>query len=171
MPSALDPARLRRAVEDAFADVEHPGPPEKIRAYPCCPDHDADAEWRSRHTWQDWARRLAEHTDAVEYSTLEPEAFRYFLPGILVHLIDHASRPADRLRGPLHWASMVLVPLDAGAEEFRASYLVLFSESQRAVVADVLRHLCARIPEDELDDPTIRKIERAVAELWSVKPA
>jgi hypothetical protein len=47
-------------IAEFFAGVVHPGEPHQICEVPCCPDHDALADWLSRHTWEELAEDLEE---------------------------------------------------------------------------------------------------------------
>jgi hypothetical protein len=176
---------LKEEIARAFRDVPHPGAPEKIVDVPCCPDHDAVAEWSSVHTWQDLAKDLETlDYEPVTWVFYRPEAYRYFLPGALMFIVENADRDPEgdswgtRYWRPLDWARSTIVPVgDPGwkelaywSEDFHSLYLPLFSSDQRAVVVRVLEFLIAfaAIPEEDRAE-TISEIRTAISEIWTAE--
>jgi hypothetical protein len=174
---------LKEDIIQAFIDTPHPGSPEKICFVPCCPDHDATAEWSSHHTWEDLARDL----ETLDYEPLDwffyhPEGFHYFLPGAILFIIQNLSRdPEDdswgtRVWRPLDWVRSTIVPTGySGPEndmerknEFRSQYLPLFSIDQRKIIIRVLDFFCSfAFISDDSNEETISDIKSAIREIWS----
>jgi hypothetical protein len=167
---------LKEEIARAFLDVPHPGAPENIIDVPCCPDHDAVAEWSSLHTWQD----LAGDLETLDYEPtnwvfFRPEAFRYFVPGALTFIVRNADRDPEgdswgtRCWRPMDWVGATIVPEGYvrsdgtnSMDEFRAEYLPLFSQDQKRVVIRVLEFLIAYASVE-----TITGIRAAIREIWT----
>jgi hypothetical protein len=172
---------LKEQISRAFLDVTHPGSPEKIIAYPCCPDHDALAEWFSLHTWQDFEVGLeTEDLDLTAYGSLYPEAYHYFLPAILIYIIQNIDRdpesdswgtkcwrPIDRV---YHTISPWPRSEEKWSQELRSEYLPLFSIEQRKTVVRVLEFACAFgfIPDEDKVE-TMADLQTAIKDIWEVK--
>jgi hypothetical protein len=174
---------LKEEITRAFSDVPHPGAPEKICDVPCCTEHDAVAEWSSLHTWEDLARDLETlDYEPTNWVFFHPEAYRYFLPGALMFIVQNADRDPEgdswgtRYWRPLDWARTTIIPYGYSGvydgmtwrEEFRSRYLTLFSINQKAVVIRVLEFLCVfgSIPEESKAE-TISEVQTAIKEIWT----
>jgi hypothetical protein len=171
---------LKERIIRAFADVPHPGSPGKILAIPCCPEHDAVAEWFSLHTWRDFEEALEkEDLDLTSYGSLFPAAYHYFLQAVLIYIVQNA----DRDPGAGNWGTKVWRPMDRvyhtvapwprskekWSRELKSDYVPLFSAEQRNVVVRVLEFVCAFgiFPEEEIDE-TLLDIKTAKKEIWEI---
>jgi hypothetical protein len=169
---------LKEQILRAFLDVPHPGSPGKIIAVPCCPEHDAVAEWFSLHTWQDFEEALEkEDLDLTSYGSLFPEAYHYFLQAVLIYIIQNIDRnPEGDGWGTKAWRPMdrvyhTIAPWPRSGEnwsrDLRSEYIPLFSIDQRHVVVRVLEFVCAYgfLPEDEKEEK-ILDIQAAIKDIW-----
>jgi hypothetical protein len=169
---------LKEQIVRAFLDVPHPGSPERIIAIPCCPEHDAIAEWFSLHTWQDLEEALErEDLDLTSYGSLFPEAYHYFLQAVLIYIIQNIDRDPEsnswgkRCWRPLDRVYHTIAPWPRSEEnwsqELRTEYLPLFTIEQRKVVVRVLEFACkfGFIPEDEKEEK-ILDMQTAIKDIW-----
>jgi hypothetical protein len=162
-------------IAESFAGVAHPGGPYQVSEGPCCPDHDAVAEWLSCHTWEELARDL-ENSDFDPMGwPLLPRAYCYFLPGVLTYVVRNIGRDPEseewgtRYWRPLDWIHSVLAPWPRSEhwtrwrDDLRSGPLPLLSEKQKGTVRKVL-HLAAaaeHLSPEEKDDLRI-----AAREIW-----
>jgi hypothetical protein len=171
---------LREEIIRAFSNVPHPGSPEKIIAFPCCPEHDAIAEWFSLHTWQELEEALEkEDLDLASYGSLYPEAFLYYLPAILIYIIQNIDRdPESDSWGTKSWRPMdriyhTICPWPRSKEkwsqELRSEYLPLFSVEQRKTVVRVLEFVCdfGFIPDEDKEE-SIADMQTAIKDIWKI---
>jgi hypothetical protein len=172
---------LKEQIARAYREVPHPGSPEKIIAIPCCPDHDALAEWLSLHTWQDLETVLeTEDMDLTAYGSLFPEAYHYFLQAVLIYIIQNIDRdPEAESWGTKCWRPMdrvyhTVAPWPRSEEKWsqdlRSEYLPLFSAEQRKAVVRVLEFVCTYgfHPEEERPEK-LSDIQTAIDDIWEVK--
>jgi hypothetical protein len=172
---------LKEQIARAFLDVPHPGSPKRIYAVPCCPDHDALAEWLSLHTWQDLEVVLeTEDMDLTAYGDLFPEAYHYFLQAVLIYIIQNVDRDPDSDS----WGTKSWKPLDRlyhtiapwprseeiWSQELRSDYLPIFSREQRKIVVCVLEFVLAFgfIPDDEKEYRNL-DLQTAIKDIWEVE--
>jgi hypothetical protein len=171
---------LKEEITRAFSNVPHPGSPEKIIAVPCCPEHDTIAEWFSLHTWQELEETLEiEDLDLTSYGSLYPEAYHYFLPAVLIYIIQNidrdpesdswgtnAWRPMDRI---YHTISPWPRSKEKWSQDIRSEYLPLFSIEQRKTVVRVLEFVCefGFIPEADKED-AILDMQTAIKVIWEI---
>lgn len=171
---------LKEQISRAFSDVPHPGSPEKIIAIPCCPEHDAIAEWFSLHTCQDLEEALEkEDLDLTSYGSLFPEAYHYFLQAVLIYIIQNIDRdPGNDSWGAKCWRPMDRVyhticpwprSREKWSQELRTDYLPLFSMEQRKIVVRVLEFACAFgfIPEEDKEE-RILDLNSAIKDIWEI---
>jgi hypothetical protein len=171
---------LKEQIARAFLDVPHPGSPGKIIAIPCCPEHDAVAEWFSLHTWQDLEEALEiEDLDLTSYGSLLPEAYHYFLQAVLMYIIQNIDRdPASDSRGKRCWRPLdrvyhTIAPWPRSEEkwsqELRSEYLPLFSVEQRKIVVRVLEFVCTFgfFPEEDKAE-ILSDMQTAIKDIWDV---
>src|SRR5690242_6376040 len=131
-------AELEAQVRAAFANVPYPGDDNIASAGAWEPA--AIAEVLRGKDWRDLKGVDFDFGSAPSFLT--PAAFRYYLPALLLNLLEDRGSPTyfDSLAGstlfslePFEW--------DAG---FLAVRLALLSREQRAAVRDVLRYDAAR---------------------------
>lgn len=167
---------LVHEIAESFAGVAHPGEPHQTCDVPCCPDHDALADWLSRHTWEELAESLeGNDDDPTLWGALFPRAYHYFLPGVLTYVVRNIGRDPEgdeweeRLWCPLDWIYNTLAPWPRSEHwaqwrgELRSGPLPLLSAEQKGVVRKVL-HLAAAAeylsPEEKAD------LRIAAREIW-----
>lgn len=174
---------LKEQITRAFLDVPHPGTPDRIIAIPCCPEHDAIAEWFSLHTWQDLEETLEkEDLDLTSYGSLFPEAFQYFLQAVLIYIIQNVDRdPESESWGKRCWRPVdrvyhTIAPWPRSKEkwsqELRTEYLPLFSIEQKIVVVRVLEFVCifGYFPDEDKSE-IISDIQAAIKDIWEMNNA
>jgi hypothetical protein len=155
---------IRRKILEAFGDVPRPDL-RTLRGLGCCEEHDADFDWYREHSWQDLEKEIrAEHFDVVQFGSLHPVAYHYFVPGVLLGTLESIVTDADDCHlWERDWIGN-LTPLKDGTERFRAKYLPLFTTEQRDAVASHLEFFNER--EVERRGYGDKYIERALARLW-----
>jgi hypothetical protein len=127
-------ARLRRCIEEAFADVPYPGD-DRIASNPrCCSEcWETDEFFKGRH-WRDLARpgvRLPFLWAGL--ALLTPEAFHFFLPGYLLSGMNTGERYGDSADAAL----LALTPDDLPSlRGYREERYALFSPAQEACIAE-----------------------------------
>ncbi len=162
-------------IAESFAGLPHPGEPHQI-CEPCCSDHDALADWLSRHTWEELAEDLeANDLDPTPWGALLPRAYHYFLPGVLTYVVRSIGRDPDGdERGARHWRTLAwiyftLAPWPRSEdwtqwrEDLRSGPLPLLSAAQKEAVRKTLEFAASsgRLSPEEKDDLRI-----ATREIW-----
>jgi hypothetical protein len=171
---------LKEQITRAFLDVPHPGSPGKIIAVPCCPEHDAIAEWFSLHTWEDLEGALEkEDLDLSSYGSLFPGAYHYFLQAVLIYIIQNIDRDPEsdgwgqRRWRPLDRVYHTIAPWPRSEEkwsrEIRSEYLSLFSMERRTTVVRVLEFVCAFgfFPEEDKAE-ILSDLQTAIKDIWGI---
>lgn len=155
---------VRQRVTEAFVRVPRPNL-SSLRPLGCCEEHEPDFQWYRHHSWQDFAEELPSgRFDPFEFPSLNPAAYHYFVPGILLATLDSISGSPDDLHlWEQDWVG-TLTPLKENTERFVRDYLPLFDSQQREAVARHLElfngwHAGKRGYGDE-------DIERAVGQVW-----
>ena len=155
---------MRSRITQAFADVPRPDL-RSIRTLGCCEDHEVDFEWYRYHSWQELPSEIsAEGLDSIQFSSLHPVAFHYFVPGVLMGTLESIGKDVGwHSFGGDDWLK-TLIPFEDRAEEFRRKYLSLFSPQQIDAVASHLE-LFQRCVVEKRGYPD-EDLARAVAEIW-----
>jgi hypothetical protein len=169
--------RLTSNIATAFANVLHPGAPSMILDGPCCSDHDAVAQWLSRHPWQELAKEIENNDfDPMEFSSISPPAYHYFIAGVLTFVVRNIGRDPDsgswegKYWRPLDWVRCAMAPptgsVHSGSwsDEIRVDRLPLFSMMQREVTKDVLEFVA------DSDFAARDEIQAAVRQIWLLEP-
>jgi hypothetical protein len=129
---------VRQKVMEAFDRVPRPDL-SLIRPLGCCNEHEPDFQWYRQHSWQEFLEKLPSgRFDPFEFPTLNPAAYHYFVPGILLATLDSTGRNLDE---PHLWEQDwvgALIPLKENTERFVLDYLPLFDSPQREAVASHL---------------------------------
>jgi hypothetical protein len=152
--------KLEEKVRAAFADVPYPG--DKNIASAGAWEPAAIAVVLRGKDWRGLKGVDFDYGSAPSFLT--PEAFHYYLPALLLNLLEDTGSPTyfDSLAGSTVFS---LEPQDWDAG-FLAERLALLSREQRVAVWDVLRFDAARHPEgleedrariEELADDTVRQ--------------
>jgi hypothetical protein len=162
-------------IAESFAGVAHPGEPHQICEGPCCPDHDAVADWLSRHTWEELAEDLQKSDFDPMLWDLLPRAWHYFLPGVLTYVVRNIGRDPEgdewgtRYWRPLDWIHQTLAPWPRSEhwtrwrEDLRSGALPLLSEEQKETVRKVLEFAAAA---EHLSPEQKAELEIAAREIW-----
>ncbi len=125
---------LRQDVMIAFSKVHHPGD-DSLTVCPC-----DECQWEvARFKGKKWSRlSLADvSTESANIFLLTPAAFHYFLPGLLLLILDHPD--ADSLLGRI---ISRLVVSDQASEAERANveqFVSRLSARQRQVLVEIVR--------------------------------
>ena len=161
----IDTVRTKIAL--AFEDNQRPDL-TAIRPLGCCEDHDADFEWYRHHSWQELPAKIADEAfDSVEFSSLHPVAYHYFVPGLLLATLDAIGNNVSwHGFGGKDWMQN-LVPSKETTEQFRCDYLSRFSEEQIDAVTSHLKLFQEMLAEKRgyPDDD----VTRAINEVWQVR--
>lgn len=155
---------IRRKILEAFGDVPRPDL-RAIRELGCCEEHDSDFDWYRQHSWQDLEKELkAEHFDVVQFNSLHPVAYHYFVPGLLLGTLESIVTETDDYHlWEGFWVGR-LTPLKDRVEHFRETYLPLFTAEQRDAVASHLEFFNEwNVERQGYAD---KDIERALAQVW-----
>jgi hypothetical protein len=133
--------KLEEQMRAAFADVPYPGDDNIASAGAWEPA--AIAEVLRGKDWHALSGVGFEYGSAPSFLT--PEAFHYYLPALLLNLLEDLGSPTyfDSLAGSTLFS---LEPHDWDAD-FLAQRIALLSREQRVAVRDVLRYDAARHPE------------------------
>ena len=145
-------------IAESFTGVAHPGEPHQICEGPCCADHDAVADWLSRHTWEELAEDLQESDFDPMLWDLLPRAYHYFLPGVLTYVARNIGRdPESDEWGTRHWRPRDWIYFTL------AGPLPLLSAAQKGTVRKVLDFAVSseHLSPEEKDDLRI-----AAREIW-----
>ena len=105
----------------------------------CCEDHEEDFAWYREHSWRELAQEiLTGWLDPIEFSSLHPVAYHYFVPGVLTATLESAGKNIGWYSfGGEDWLRN-LMPFRESAEEFRRGYLSCFNQQQIDAVASQL---------------------------------
>lgn len=148
----------------AFARVPRPDL-SSIRPLGCCEEHEADFQWYRHHSWRDFAEELPSgRFDPFEFPSLNPAAYHYFVPGLLLATLDSIGGGPDE---PHPWWQDwlgALAPLKKNAERFRLDYLPLFDSQQREAVVSHLELFNGWLSEKRGYGD--RDVERAISQVW-----
>jgi hypothetical protein len=129
---------VTQKVVEAFSDRL----PELTSIHPlgCREEHASDFEWYRNHSWPEFKELLpTKRFDPFEFNSLHPIAYHYFIPGVLLAVLQSFTSISDgihfRVRDWIH----TLVPLKNRASSLARDYLPLFTEQQKEAVADCLQ--------------------------------
>lgn len=154
-------------IVEAFAGIPQPNL-NSIHPLGCCDEHESDFEWYRHHSCQEFEKELSsERFDPFEFTSLNPLAYHYFVPGILLAVLNSIAANPDSLHlWEQDWVG-TLIPLKENAANFRRNYLPLFSSRQKEAVASGLElfnrwHFEKKAYRDE-------DIQRAIEQIWRKK--
>lgn len=121
---------------EAFDETPRPNF-DSIHSLGCCDEHEQDFAWYRNHNWREFKQELSSgQFDAFQFNSLHPLAYHYFVPGILLAILDSIEADEDQ-RWPLDWIGQ-LTPLKSNTEQFIQNYLPKFTADQKKAVADFL---------------------------------
>ena len=155
---------IREKIVEAFGDVPRPDF-RAIRALGCCAEHDSDFDWYRTHTWQELEKEItAAHFDVVQFGSLHPLAYHYFVPGVLLGTLESIVADTDDYHlWERDWVGN-LTPLKDRVEHFKVEYLPLFNAPQRDAVASHLEFFNEwQVETRGYGD---KDIERAISRIW-----
>lgn len=129
---------VRSKIDQAFGRLERPD----LRMIPtlgCCEDHEEDFAWYRRHSWQELTQQiLTGWLDPVEFRSLHPVAYHYFVPGVLTATLESIGKDVGwHGFGGQDWLGN-LIPFEDRAEGFRRDYLSRFNQDQIDAVVSQL---------------------------------
>jgi hypothetical protein len=155
---------LRREVTAAFASVPRPDL-SSVRPLGCCEEHEPDFQWYRQHSRQELAEGLPSgRFDPFDFANLNPAAYHYFVPGILLATLDSIGEtPAAPDLWERDWVG-ALLPLKKSTERFIRDYLPLFDSRQRKAVASQLELFNGWLSETRGYGDA--DIERAASQVW-----
>lgn len=159
---------VKQKILGAFGDVPRPNL-KAIRELGCCSEHDSDFDWYRQHSWEELEKEItAEHFDVVQFGSLHPIAYHYFMPGLLLGTLESILADADSYDlWAWEWVRNLLRCLDSSAGRFREQYLPLFTAAQRDAVASYLEFFNEwDVERDGYSDAENRDVERALSEIW-----
>lgn len=134
--SAIDLNTIRNKVVEAFDGTPRPNL-DSINPLGCCNEHQQDFDWYRHHSWIEFKEELPNGLfDPFEFNSLHPLAYHYFVPGILLAILESIEADEDQ-RWPLDWIGR-LTPLKSSTKQFIQTYLPQFTADQRKAVADFL---------------------------------
>lgn len=155
---------VRQKILEAFGDVPRPDL-RAIRELGCCEEHDSDFDWYRTHTWQELEKEItAAHFDVVQFGSLHPLAYHYFVPGLLLGTLESIVADTDSLHlWEREWIGN-LTPLKGSERRFKENYLPLFTAPQRDAVASHLEFYNEWLVETRWYGD--EDVERALALVW-----
>lgn len=140
--------RLKYRISETFAEKPPYFVPGEVIG--CCPDHDDSFDWYRNHTWKELPWGVACNVlDSAEFGSLDPEAYHYFLPGVLLHIVEILEREFQRMTFNIYSTGEWLTPVywDFRTPELSkvaAEKLAMFTPLECQVVIEVIEfhHLC-----------------------------
>lgn len=115
------------------------------------------ADWRGPEREEDWASLSADRLERADnIAHLDAEGLRYYLPALLLHLLDHYD-PGEM------WTIGTIAALDQ-RDRHPAGFLDLLTPTQRRAIAVYVQALPGLV---ELDFEDAPRIERAFRDVWS----
>ena len=165
-----------KKIEKAFQNT----PPDILTILPilgCCSEHAASFEWYRDHEWKDLRKEIRENAgdfskglDPVEFGSLDPIAFHYFLPGVLTGIAD-IIKNEQRLPDLLYYADSYCQAWLSGAspqkryrEQFRSEKLPLFTKEERSAVRNFLETFAVYL-EGSSENP--KEIKELLEQVWN----
>jgi hypothetical protein len=156
---------IRREIVEAFGDVPRPDL-KGVRPLGCCEEHDPDFDWYRQHTWQELEQEFSlDYLDRFEFFALHPSAYHYFVPGLLLGMLESIVTGADGYHA-WDWVRNLLF-YGSRAGSFGEEYLTLFTAPQREAVASLLEFFNeSDVERKGYTDKNNRDVERALSEIW-----
>ena len=157
-------------------------PPSILKSLPvigCCGEHADDFEWYRDHEWKDLralvrkgARGQQEGLDPIQFGSLDPIAFHYFVPGVLTGVADYVL--AEEARGGqgfdvlfcMTWLSEVVPQVKGVREGVIARHLPLFNQEERAAIRNFLVAFSSHIDEWGPHSDELPEIQKALTLVW-----
>lgn len=160
--SVTDWSSIRNKIVEAFSASPRPNL-DSINPLGCCAEHEKDFDWYRHHSWIEFKKELPSGLfDPFEFGSLHPLAYHYFVPGILLAVLE--SIEADEFQiWQMDWLGQ-LAPLKAGIERFIQNYLPQFALNQREAIADFLTTINNWLTETRGWPDA--DIERAIKRIW-----
>ncbi|HWP44537.1 MAG TPA: hypothetical protein VNO14_14925 [Blastocatellia bacterium] len=155
---------IKQNVIEAFASVPRPDL-MLVRPLRWSEEHESDFQWYRQHSWQEFSEELPSgRFDPFEFRSLNPLAYHYFVPGILLATFNSIEVNPDGLHlWEREWIG-TLIPSRRCVEEFKRDYLVLFTPQQRQAVVRHLEYYNSWHSEKE--GYRDEEIEEAVRKVW-----
>ena len=134
--SVTDWNSIRNKVVEAFDGIPRPNL-ASINPLGCCNEHEKDFDWYRHHSWIEFKEGVPNGSfDPFEFNSLHPLAYHYFVPGILLAVLESIETIGFQ-SWQMDWIRQV-TPLKSGLEQFAQKYLPKFTANQREAIASFL---------------------------------
>ncbi len=160
--SVTDWNSIRNKIVEAFAATPRPNL-DLINPLGCCDEHEKDFDWYRHHSWIEFKKELSSGLfDPFEFGSLHPLAYHYFVPGILLAVLE--SIEADDLQSwQMDWLGQ-LTPSKTGIERFAQNYFSQFTPNQKDAIANFLATINDWLAKTRGWPDA--DIERAIKQIW-----